>query len=192
VTGPTDDEACDRKDDEASDLIHRTRAWARADADEEGRPLRAPASEALLAETEERLGFTLHPLLRRLYTEVADGGFGPEGLRLLPLERLFPRFDPVPGEPRDWPDRSVAVMDIGCAMLSVVDCLDPGGQVLVMDPNAYGSNEPEAWMLDAASLEAWLEAWLDGTSWLIGDDRDVDDESLWPRRWEEASARLSA
>lgn len=188
MTEPTPEQAADP----TRDLIHRIRTWARADADEAGHPLPAPASAALLADTEERLGFALHPLLRRLYTEVADGGFGPDGWRLFPLERLFPRCEPVLGEPRDWPDRSVAVMGIGCAMLSVVDCLDPAGQVLVMDPNSYHSHEPEAWMLDAPSLEAWLEAWIDGTSWLIEDERDVDDESLWPQRWEEASARLSA
>ena len=41
----------------------------------------------MLAETEARLGFTLPPLLARVYTEVADGGFGP-GYGLLSLEDL--------------------------------------------------------------------------------------------------------
>lgn len=36
-----------------------------------------PASEALLQETEARLGFPLPPLLRVLYANVANGGFGP-------------------------------------------------------------------------------------------------------------------
>lgn len=44
-----------------------------------------PASEALLQQTEERLGFPLPPLLRALYAHVANGGFGPgTGLKGIP------------------------------------------------------------------------------------------------------------
>lgn len=181
------------------DLVRRLAEWARERSGDWGRPLPAPAPPGALAETEERLGFPLHPLLRRLYTEVADGGFGPGPWSLSPLAGLFPRFDPAPPEPRDWPERVVAVMDIGCAMVSAVDCLDPAGQVLVMDPNAHHSGEPEAWSLDAPSLDAWLEAWLDGTSWLVGDDiggagADGGEEGggAWPTPWEDAAARLAA
>jgi hypothetical protein len=41
------------------------------------RPLPAPASAEKLAAAERRLGFELPPLLRRLYADVANGGFGP-------------------------------------------------------------------------------------------------------------------
>lgn len=37
----------------------------------------APATEAQLRATETHLGFPLPPLLRALYTQVANGGFGP-------------------------------------------------------------------------------------------------------------------
>lgn len=47
-------------------------------------PLPPAATAGELAEAERRLGFSLHPLLRRLYGEIADGGFGPEYF-LLPL-----------------------------------------------------------------------------------------------------------
>ena len=41
-----------------------------------------PASEEQLAATESALGFSLSPLLRAIYAEVANGGFGPgTGLR---------------------------------------------------------------------------------------------------------------
>ena len=40
-------------------------------------PLPAAATESQLADAERRLGFALPPLLRRLYAEVANGGFGP-------------------------------------------------------------------------------------------------------------------
>lgn len=36
-----------------------------------------PASEELMQRTEKALGFVLPPLLRALYTQVANGGFGP-------------------------------------------------------------------------------------------------------------------
>jgi SMI1 / KNR4 family (SUKH-1) len=38
-----------------------------------------PASEEQLRATETTLGFLLPPVLRALYTEVANGGFGPDG-----------------------------------------------------------------------------------------------------------------
>ncbi|MGP3921266.1 SMI1/KNR4 family protein [Nonomuraea sp. 10N515B] len=40
--------------------------------------LPAASSEAV-AETEEAIGYPLPPLLRRLYLEVGNGGFGPRG-----------------------------------------------------------------------------------------------------------------
>jgi len=36
-----------------------------------------PATEQQLVETEQRLGFSLPPLLRLLYAQIANGGFGP-------------------------------------------------------------------------------------------------------------------
>jgi hypothetical protein len=51
-----------------------------------------PAPPLLLEATEARLGFRLPPLLRELYTEVANGGFGP-GYGIFGLEGGF--SDPV-------------------------------------------------------------------------------------------------
>ena len=41
------------------------------------RPSFPPATEEQIRDTEQQLGFPLPPLLRLLYTEVANGGFGP-------------------------------------------------------------------------------------------------------------------
>jgi SMI1/KNR4 family protein SUKH-1 len=41
------------------------------------KPLPEPASHEGIAAAERRLGFVLPPLLKRLYLEVANGGFGP-------------------------------------------------------------------------------------------------------------------
>lgn len=157
---------------------------------EAGFPERATAEQ--VAGAEAILGFALHPLLKRLYQVVANGGFGPDDWRLMPVESLTisPHVDVPPGQPLEWPDRVVAVMDVGCAMLSAVDCADPGGQVLLMDPNAFDSSRPEAWSLDAATLARWLEGWLDGSSWLVEQDADIEDIA-WPVPWADAAARLS-
>jgi hypothetical protein len=55
-----------------------------------------PATEDQIRETEQQLGFPLPPLLRLLYTEIANGGFGP-GLGIVGTPGGFlmtnPRFD---------------------------------------------------------------------------------------------------
>lgn len=55
-----------------------------------------PATEGQIRETEQQLGFPLPPLLRLLYTEIANGGFGP-GLGIVGTPGGFrmtnPRFD---------------------------------------------------------------------------------------------------
>jgi hypothetical protein len=61
-------------------LVERVVSRAVGDNDH----LRAPVGGDQIAQAEARLGFALHPLLARLYREVADGGLGPEYL-LLPL-----------------------------------------------------------------------------------------------------------
>jgi hypothetical protein len=54
------------------DLLERVAARSAQQAEEEGRPLRPPVSDADLDLAEEQLGFRLHPLLRRLYRQIAD------------------------------------------------------------------------------------------------------------------------
>lgn len=179
--------------DEFEDLVNRVRAWAVAAAEERGVQLSERATAGQVADVEAMLGYPLHPLLKRRYLEIADGGFGPDGWRLMPAERLTgcPHIDVLSGRPRGWPDQVVAVMDVGCAMLSAVDCGDSGGQVLLMDPNAFDSGQPEAWSLDAATLAQWLEGWLDGSSWLVEQDAEIEDIK-WPVPWSDAAARLAA
>lgn len=178
--------------DEFEDVVRRVRAWALAAAEEGGVQLPEQASAEQIAAAEAVLGYALHPLLKRLYLEIANGGFGPDVWRLMPVERLttWPRVEVPPGQPREWPDQVVAVMDVGCAMLSAVDCSDRGGQVLLMDPNAFDSGQPEAWSLDSATLARWLEGWLDGSSWLVEQDAEIED-IRWPVPWPDAAARLT-
>ncbi|MBR7836996.1 SMI1/KNR4 family protein [Actinospica durhamensis] len=175
-------------------LIDRilTRAFAEAD-------LPARATSAMVAEAEGRLGFALHPLLARLYTEVANGGFGPgPGPGLLPL--LGPGHNVVDEylsllersaleKPAVWPAGAVPILDWGCSMRAAVDCHDEMGQVLLFEPNGHGGGAcDDCWFLDALSLAAWLEAWLTETAWHSPDLGPH--EVTYPQRWSHAAVRL--
>jgi len=54
--------------------------------------LYAPLSSQELVLEESRLGFVLPPLLRLLYTQIGNGGFGP-GAGLLSLKQMSERID---------------------------------------------------------------------------------------------------
>ncbi|WP_406067719.1 SMI1/KNR4 family protein [Streptomyces sp. NBC_01020] len=116
------------------DLVQRVATRAASDS----KDLPEPVDEALIAEAEGQLGIALHPLLARLYREVADGGFGPD-YRLLPLlgsgssvvgEYLTRREASVGVEHPEWPEGVVPILTWGCAMYAGVDCLSEDGQVL--------------------------------------------------------------
>ncbi|WP_234362148.1 MULTISPECIES: SMI1/KNR4 family protein [Streptomyces] len=178
------------------DLVQRVATRAASDS----KDLPAPVDDARIAEAERQLGFALHPLLARLYGEVADGGFGPD-YRLLPLlgpgssvvgEYLTRREASVGVEHPEWPEGVVPILTWGCGMYAGVDCLGEDGQVLLFEPNPYsGGSWDECWFLDSASLAAWLETWLAGTGWFEEDAVDGGDV-VEPQPWEQAAGRLSS
>jgi hypothetical protein len=179
------------------DLLQRVAVRAAQQVEEETRSLHTPVSGADLDLAEEQLGFRLHPLLRRLYSEIADGGFGPE-YNLLPLAEAVSKTmakaaqgiqDPREGQQRYWPFEALAVLDWGCDMNAVVDCRSPEGTVLLVDPNPGLPDRAGEWHLDAESLAAWLENWLAGINWYTPDEDDEFPVELVP--WPDAVARLS-
>lgn len=121
-------------------------------------PVLEPARADAVGRAEQQLGAAFPPLLRRLYLEVADGGFGP-GYGVLPLER-DPRGDPrhLPGQLRDglWP-----LCDWGCAVVSLVDCRDATGRMWAFDPNPGAPEEDEVFPEDI-TLAQWLHRWASG------------------------------
>lgn len=179
------------------DLLQRVAVRAVQQAETEGRSLRPPVSDADLDQAEEQLGFRLHPLLHRLYSEIADGGFGPE-YGLLPLAGAVSETitkaaqgiqDPQDSQQRYWPLEAVAILDWGCGMNAVVDCRSPEGAVLLVDPNPGLPDRAGEWGLDSESLAAWLESWLTGINWYTFDE---DEEfPVEPAPWPDAVARLS-
>lgn len=56
-----------------------------------------PATEQQIKETELLLGFPLPPLLRQLYTQIANGGFGP-GYGIVGVMNGYPGIDHLPGD----------------------------------------------------------------------------------------------
>ncbi|MFO0959694.1 MAG: SMI1/KNR4 family protein [Isosphaeraceae bacterium] len=137
----------------------------------------APATPGEVDAAEAALGFAIPPLLRRLYTEVGNGGFGPvHGLEGVPSTSADPHSanivllyqaysTPDPDYPAHaWPDGFVPLIDHGCLILECADFRNPPYRVALFDG---GKTDFERPVLDslrpvADSLEDRLEAWLAG------------------------------
>jgi len=119
-----------------------------------------PASAEAVAEAERLLGHPLPPLLRRLYLEVANGGFGPgvlgvadgytDDLERTAVDRLDPRE----------PSGLFPVAHWGCAIYSYVNCSEPSAMMWGFDPNS-GLAE-RSFFPEGISLTEWLSRWLEG------------------------------
>ncbi|MGW9196693.1 hypothetical protein [Micromonospora chersina] len=119
-----------------------------------------PASAEAVADAERLLGHPLPLLLRRLYLEVANGGFGPgvlgvaggytDDLERTAVDRLDPREPPGLFPVAYW----------GCAIYSYVDCSEPSAMMWGFDPNS-GLAE-RSFFPEGISLTEWLIRWLRG------------------------------
>lgn len=152
------------------------------------RPIYLPATQEQVVKAERLLGFELPELLRQLYLQVGNGGFGPGyGLISLPggatddgdsLIDRYHRCRTVPDDDEpEWPKGLLMVCHWGCAIYSSVDCARPEAPIIRHDPNvAYSEiddllDENQRWpefgrlfgasWFEAPSLEVWLEAWLE-------------------------------
>jgi hypothetical protein len=138
----------------------------------------------LISACEVVLGFCLPPLLRRLYTEVGNGGYGP-GYGIAGVaggasfqfpwgDRSLNQFyfdmrdiseemgHPVEEEQQPWPACMLPICDWGCWMLSCIDCSQP--TFPVVDYVGYGREFFPSW----PSFEAWIEGWLNGAKLFDG------------------------
>jgi len=136
-----------------------------------------PASEWAVRETEQRLGFTLRPPLRRIYREVANGGFGP-GYGVMGVEGgftddlgdtvadLYLCYRESSPEDPQWqrPEFLLPICHWGCITSSAVDCSRDSGPVYLVDVQGKEPGEPmdSIIKLHKESLESWLSDWLDG------------------------------
>jgi len=144
-------------------------------------PPPVPATPAAVDRAESLVGGPLPPVLKRLYLEVANGGFGPghgvlgldggyaDDLKRTAIGILGERDDGIwPGMPRDL----LPVCHWGCAIYSFVHC--PSGQMIGWDPNPTEPEDDVPYFEQEYTIETWLEAWLDGSlnqPWLIVDER---------------------
>lgn len=137
-----------------------------------------PTTAAKVDVAEAALGFKIPPVLRRLYTEVANGLFGPGyGLAgvdgcgsdekrndLVALYRGQLSEDWKKALPH-WPDRILRIAPLGCAMYAAVDCKDPAYPVYLFEPNsgdeaAFG--HANFLVPHDCGLDDWLLAWANG------------------------------
>ncbi len=147
------------------------------DMDSLARPRVYPrARPDAVARAEKELGFPLPPLLRELYLQVGNGGFGP-GYGLICInggsldcgntiiELYQGMLLPDPQEPLwAWPPRLARFCHWGCAIYSCVDCSAPPYPVSIFDPNnhEFGTPWESARSPQAGSFEELISDWADG------------------------------
>lgn len=144
--------------------------------------LTAPASAMAVVDAERALGFSLPPLLRRLYLEVANGEMGPgDGILGVPADRnllynIVTCHEAWNSAPDPFvPPGFVWFCDWGSAIWSLADCNDPLGQMWIWDPmgphlqssrlgpEAEGRASRSALVPQNMTLAEWLTEWLRGS-----------------------------
>jgi hypothetical protein len=127
-----------------------------------------PASLAAVTDAERVIGHRLPPLLRRLYLEVANGGFGPRRGVLgvagghqngdwVDLLDVYQAFSSAPPDHR-VPAGLIWVLDWGCTIWTLIDSREPSGPI-------WG-NEGGRIFSQNVTLVEWLAKSLDAA----GDD----------------------
>jgi SMI1/KNR4 family protein SUKH-1 len=126
-------------------------------------PPLTPATLEAVQAAERDFGYPLPSLLRRLYLEVANGGFGPGyGLFRLPLAANE-------WKPEWWPDMPPSLLPLchwGCAIHSFVDCAGGEAAMWGWDPNPAPDDDiGKALFREQGTLREWLTRWLGGRLW---------------------------
>lgn len=135
-----------------------------------------PVTMAEVEAVERKIGRCLPDVLRRIYTEVADGGFGPGG-GLVSLRE----GNRAPSHLSDWPsavsvrehDRAAGVPASwffltggGCTMSWYVSLLAVDNPVLLHDSDGWvpewGETPHDGLSYATSSLRKWLWTWVEG------------------------------
>ncbi len=142
------------------------------------RPATRPIRESDVDYVETQLGFGLPEIIRRISTDVADGGFGPAwGIYRLKHPDNLPwgpwwdvrmsveswhKLDYAPSDPNDMldqlPKHFIRYGDVGCNITICVDCTSPDGWLYRDDPMA------DEIVPVNVTVEQWLNDWLDQAS----------------------------
>jgi hypothetical protein len=159
-----------------------------------------PATSGLIKSSEKELGFRLPQLLRSLYTEIGNGGFGPfygfvgvdggatlgEGKTLV---AMYKEMRNLKSENRiwKWPDRLLPVCSFGGGCWVCIDCKDQKLRLFMFDPNNLqeeleGDEAKVNWANAFWDMDEFFPSWLD--EWLKGKTSRIfsSKEPKWPTR----------
>lgn len=134
-----------------------------------------PVTEKELVRAERRLGFALPDFLRRVYSQVGNGGIGPSyglvgipggatddlGRSVVDLYKDYRKYCR-----KTWPERLLPVCHDGCAYYFCLDCSRKAAPVLLFDTTAHLVDK-EPWKKSvrrvSPSFRRWLSLWLEQT-----------------------------
>jgi hypothetical protein len=118
------------------------------------------ATENALHAAEAELGFALPSLLRKIYSEVENGGFGP-GAGLIGVENGYTDPDGrtishlyLALRTRGLPPNVLPLCDLGDGAWSCVDMRSPGDNLLTANVDGI--------TLTRFTMSSWLGAWVSG------------------------------
>jgi hypothetical protein len=160
------------------ELIAKADAFERQMAVPAVTPLPPSVTPGELEAAERRMGVTLPPLMRLLYLELANGGFGP-GYGILgieggwttdrgkTIEDLYAEMSDSQTEDSRWvwPAGLVPIVDHS-GSFSCLDTTSTEGRIVEWDPGElHERGRDGGWSRsfreESPSLAGWLEAWLD-------------------------------
>jgi hypothetical protein len=120
-------------------------------------PPLTPATRDAVEAAELSFGYPLPALLRRLYIEIGNGGFGPGyGILSLPQRDTYSVWSSIP--PSLFP-----VCDWGCGISSFIDCADAKDSMWGWDPNPAPQDDiTKALFSEHLTFTAWLARWVVG------------------------------
>jgi hypothetical protein len=148
------------------------------------------ATRASIAADEDTLGFLLPPLLKELYLEIGNGGWGP-GYGLLGLSggaaddtgrnaiEDYSARRAWSAPDAGWPERLIPICHWGCAICSCIDCSKPNFALIAFDPNIEVSGAPGMFCAECDTFEEWMRLW-------------AGSHNLWDRLYGENGAMLKA
>lgn len=143
-------------------------------------PILKPSNPVCVAADERQLGFALPPLMKHIYSEIANGGFGP-GYGLIGLTNgvpdwagmtaldVYEDFRSADNDYLKWPFGLLPICHWGCAIISCVDCADQNFRMRMFNPNvAHKGSDEDDWsdcfFEESPSFQEWITAWASGVN----------------------------
>lgn len=126
-------------------------------------------SQENIEKFEQEIGYILPDLLKQLFLQIGNGGFGP-GYGLFPLvsstEENMLDFskDFVECEFDFWKTSHIPLVHWGCGIYTYMDLANPGAKLQVFDGNNYDEEDPQfnGVFEIPHNLESFFQAWVDG------------------------------